>query len=88
MCDHELSFRDKTLVQLDSFFLDLIENILAFVGEKTIRAKFTTIDDIKKTGRVDYLRFDKPCIKRKELDKMVAADVGVVSRKLGHVMII
>jgi hypothetical protein len=48
MCDHELSFRDKTLVQLDSFFLDLIENILAFVGEKTIRAKFTTIDDIKK----------------------------------------
>jgi hypothetical protein len=35
---------------------------LAFVREKTIKATFTAIDCLQKTGRVDHLRFDKGCI--------------------------
>jgi hypothetical protein len=64
-------------VQRDAFFFDSIEKSLAFVGEKTIIASFTTINGIQKQGRVDYLHFDKIRIKREESVEMVGINVDV-----------
>jgi hypothetical protein len=52
---------------------------LAFVGEKRIIATFATIDGIQKTGRVDYLRFDKVRIEMEESEGIDGGvDIGFV----------
>jgi hypothetical protein len=80
--DHAHSCRDELVVECDSFFHDLIEASLAFVGEKTIKATFT-IDGTQRTGRVDYLRFDKVRIKREESDEVVGVDIDIDWDKAG-----
>jgi hypothetical protein len=45
---------------------NVIPSQLGIRRKKTIKATFTKIDGIKKTGRVDYLRYGKVRIKREE----------------------